>query len=165
MSMEVLKRNLSPALTIFSDVVRNPSFPATEIDREKKQRLDALSQQSQDANAVAARVGQMVAFGSDHPYGRPVGGLPSTIQAITSEDLARFHENNWKPGSSAVVFVGDITLAEATELARQNFGSWTGGAAKSVSIPVPKPWGPGKCSCRSPGRRADSSRQCCRLTS
>ena len=144
MNMEVLKRNLSPALTIFSDVVRNPSFPAAEIDREKKQRLDALSQQSQDANAVAARVGQMVAFGSDHPYGRPVGGLPSTVQGITREDLARFHENNWKPGSSAVVFVGDITLAEATELSRQNFGSWTGGAAKTVNIPAPRPWGPGK---------------------
>ncbi|MCM3872641.1 MAG: insulinase family protein, partial [Pyrinomonadaceae bacterium] len=144
MNMEVLKRNLSPALTIFSDVVRNPSFPAAEIDREKKQRLDALAQESQDANAVSTRVGQMVAFGPDHPYGRPVGGLPSTIQGITREDLARFHENNWKPGSTALVLVGDITLAEATELARQSFGSWAGGAAQTVNIPAPRPWGPGK---------------------
>jgi zinc protease len=73
-----------------------------------------------------------------------VAGLPSTVQAITREDLARFHEDNWKPGSSAVVFVGDITLADATELARQNFGSWTGGTAKTVNIPAPRPWGPGK---------------------
>ena len=61
------KRNLSPALTIFSDVVRNPSFPAAEIDREKKQRLDALSQQSRTPTPSRRRVGQMVAFGADHP--------------------------------------------------------------------------------------------------
>ncbi|HZI87044.1 MAG TPA: insulinase family protein, partial [Pyrinomonadaceae bacterium] len=143
-NMEVLKRNLSPALTIFADVVRNPSFVVAEVDREKKQRLDILSQQSQDPNAVAARVGQMVAFGPDHPYGRPVSGLPSTVQGITREDLARFHESNWKPGSSAIVFAGDITLAEAMELAKQTFGSWAGGAATVVNIPAPKPWGPGK---------------------
>ena len=143
-NMEVLKRNLSPALTIFADVVRNPSFVVTEVDREKKQRLDLLSQQSQDPNAVAARVGQMVAFGPDHPYGRPVSGLSSTVQGITREDLARFHESNWKPGSSAIVFAGDITLAEAMELAKQTFGSWAGGAATVVNIPAPRPWGPGK---------------------
>ncbi|HET6648269.1 MAG TPA: pitrilysin family protein [Pyrinomonadaceae bacterium] len=143
-NMEVLKRNLSPALTIFADVVRNPSFVVAEVDREKKQRLDLLSQQSQDPNAVAARVGQMVAFGPDHPYGRPVSGLSSTVQGITREDLARFHESNWKPGSSAIVFAGDITLAEAMELAKQTFGSWAVGAATVVSIPAPRPWGPGK---------------------
>lgn len=143
-NMEVLKRNLSPALTIFADVVRNPSFVVAEVDREKKQRLDLLSQQSQDPNAVAARVGQMVAFGPDHPYGRPVSGLSSTVQGITREDLARFHESNWKPGSSAIVFAGDITLAEAMELAKQTFGSWAVGAATVVRIPAPRPWGPGK---------------------
>ncbi|HEU4594104.1 MAG TPA: pitrilysin family protein [Pyrinomonadaceae bacterium] len=144
LGMEVLKRNLTPALDIFADVARNPAFPASEIDREKKQRLDALSQEAQDPNAVATRVAQMLAFGADHPYGRPVRGLPSTVQNITREDLARFHEANWKPGSSALVFVGDVTLAEATALARQAFGDWAGGAAPSVNVPAPRPVGAGK---------------------
>jgi zinc protease len=143
-SFEVLKRNLSPALVIFSDVVRNPAFPADEVDREKKKRLDALAQDAEDANAIANRVGQMLAFGADHPYGRPGRGLPSTIQPLTREDFARFHEANWKPGSSALIFAGDITLDEAKALAQQNFGNWSGGAAPTVSIPQPKPAGPGK---------------------
>jgi len=143
-SFEVLKRNLSPALGIFTDVVRNPVFPDAEIDREKKQRLDALAQDSQDPNAIASRVGQMLAFGPDHPYGRPGNGLPSTVQKLTREDFARFHEKFWKPGSSALIFVGDITLDEAKSLAQQNFGSWSGGAAPTVPIPAPRPVGPGK---------------------
>ena len=50
----------------------------------------------------------------------------------------------WKPGSQLFVFVGDITLSEATELARQSFGSWSGGAAPAGSVPAPNPAGPGK---------------------
>ncbi|HEV3471391.1 MAG TPA: pitrilysin family protein [Pyrinomonadaceae bacterium] len=144
LSMEVLRRNLDPALAVLSDVARNPSFPASEFDREKKILLDQLAQQSNNPNAVANRVSFMLAFGPEHPYGRPASGLPSSVQPITREDLARFHETFWKPGSSALVFVGDIALQEATQMARQHFGSWAGGAAPKVAVPAPKPVGPGK---------------------
>ncbi len=143
-SFEVLKRNLSPAMTIFADVIRNPAFPADEVDREKKKRLDALAQEAEDPNAIAQRVGKMLAFGLDHPYGRPESGFPSTVQQLSREDFARFHETTWKPGSSALIFAGDITVDEATALARQSFGDWPAGTAPMVSIPPPTPVGPGK---------------------
>ncbi len=141
---EVLKRNLAPALAIFADVVRNPVFPEEEVDREKKKRLDALAQENNNPNAVAFRVGPMLAFGTDHPYGRPVRGLPATVKQLAREDFVRYHETYWKPAGSALVFVGDITLAEAAELARQSFGGWSGAAPPPVSIPQPRPLGPGK---------------------
>jgi zinc protease len=144
LSVETLKRNLAPALAILADVAQNPAFPDAEVERERKQRLDALSQESQDANAIAARVGPMLAFGATHPYGRPLRGLPATIQQITRDDLARFHATYWKPASSALIFAGDITLKEAAELARQNFGAWSGGAAPATEIPAPHPTGQGK---------------------
>lgn len=143
-SFEVLKRNLAPAMGVMSDVVLNPSFPADEFDREKKLTLDNLAQAASNPNAVANRVASMIAFGSDHPYGRPSGGLPGTISALTREDLIAFHKSYWKPGSSALVFVGDITLAEATNLARQQFGSWTGGSAPTVTIGATSPMPAGK---------------------
>ncbi|HSK71740.1 MAG TPA: pitrilysin family protein, partial [Pyrinomonadaceae bacterium] len=143
-SMEVLKRNLTPALDVMADVVLNPSFPADEFDREKKLALDGLAQAANNPNAVANRVSYMLAFGADHPYGRPPGGLPGTVQAITREDLMQFHQTYWKPGSSAMVFVGDISLQEATQIARQNFGSWSGGAAPAVNIPAAKPMSAGR---------------------
>ncbi|NOT47990.1 MAG: insulinase family protein [Acidobacteria bacterium] len=127
-----------------SDVVLNPSFPADEFDREKKLTLDNLAQAASNPNSVANRVASMIAFGADHPYGRPSGGLPGTISALTREDLIAFHKTYWKPGSSVLVFVGDITLAEATNLARQQFGSWTGGSAPAVSIAAATPMPAGK---------------------
>jgi zinc protease len=144
LSFEVLKSNLAPAMTIFADVVENPAFPESEFDREKKRHLDALSQQAKNANAIAGRVRSMLAFGPDHPYGRPVQGLPSTIESITRADLAKFHDTYWKPGSSALIFVGDVTLAEATEHARRTLGGWIGGAAPAVTIPPAQPAAAGK---------------------
>lgn len=144
LNFEVLKRNLNESLAVMSDVAMNPSFPADEFDRAKKQALDGLAQAANNPNAVANRVAYMVAFGADHPYGRPSGGLPKTIEAITREDLQQFYQANWKPASSALVFVGDISLAEATDLAKKNFGAWSGGAAQAVNIPAAKPMGGGK---------------------
>jgi zinc protease len=143
-SFETLKRNLDPAMAIVADVVRNAAYPSSEFDREKKRHLDALAQQEKNANAVGARVRAMLAFGPDHPYGHPAQGLPSSIAAITREDLAAYHAKYWKPGSSALVVSGDVTLAEATALANKYFGSWSGGAAPEVSIPAPSPAAPGK---------------------
>jgi zinc protease len=143
-SLEVLKRNLEPALAIFADVVRNSTFPADEVEREKKRHLDALAQQSTNGNAIATRVRAMLAYGPDHPYGRPSQGLPSTVSAITREDLAAFHAARFRPGGCALVFVGDITVAEAQALAEKTFGTWTGGAPAAIPIPPPSPAPSGK---------------------
>lgn len=144
LTLDVLTRNLSPALNVLADVARNPSFPTDEVDREKKKRLDALAQAESDPESIARRVGPMLAFGRDHAYGHPVQGFKSTVAKITPQDLTRFHQSTWKPGSSALIFVGDISFDRAIAIAKESLGAWTGGAAPVVSIAPPHPLGPGK---------------------
>jgi zinc protease len=135
--LDVLVRNLDPALAIMADVVQNATFPDPEVAREKKRLLDAIAQQDKDANALASRIRPILAFGPEHPYGRPVQGLRGTVEQITRDDLVTFHQARWKPGSSALVLAGDVTIADATQLARRHFGSWSGGAAAAIAIPPP----------------------------
>jgi zinc protease len=144
LSLEVLKRNLASALEIFAEVVRDAQFPSEEVEREKKRHLDALAQQSNNPTAVAARIRPMLAFGPDHPYGRPAQGLPSTINNIARDDIVGFHRTYWKPASSALIFVGDVTLDEAKQLAESSFGVWSGGTVPKIQIPPPAPAKPGK---------------------
>jgi len=144
LSFEVLKRNLSPALAVLSDVAQSPSFPSDEVERERKKHLDKLAQQQSEPNSIAARVSLALAFGRDHPYGHYPTGFPSTVEKLTLEDLAAFHDTYWKPGGSALIFIGDVSLAEATDLAKSNFGAWSGGAPPAVTIPPPRPFGPSK---------------------
>jgi zinc protease len=144
LNFEVLERNLAPALNIVADVIRNPIYPADEVDREKKRHLDALGQQNNNPNTIASRVRAMLAFGVDHPYGRAAQGLPSSVAKIERADLASYHDTYWKPGTSTVIFVGDITMDKAMKLAGEAFGSWAAGNAPAVSIPAPRPAQPGR---------------------
>ncbi len=141
---EVLKRNLDLALAIFADVVRNPTFPESEVAREKNLLIDDLAQETKDPYRLSSRIRGMLCFGPTHPYGRPLRGAPATVEAISRADLAAFHSTYWKPGTSALIVVGSVTLAEATDLAQKHFGGWSGGSAPSVTIPPPAPMGPGK---------------------
>jgi zinc protease len=144
LNFEVLKRNLAPALAVLSDVVRNPNFPADEVEREKKKHLDMLAQQESEPNSIAARLSLALAFGRSHPYGHYPTGYPSTVEKLTPQDLLGFHDTYWKPGGSALILVGDVSLPEAIDLAKNNFGAWSGGAPPIVTIPPPRPLGPGK---------------------
>ena len=144
LSFEVLKRNLDPALVIFADVVRHPSFPDSEVEREKKRHLDELAQRNTNANAINGRVRAMLLFGPEHPYGRPVQGLPSSVEKLGRADLAEFYAARFRPAASALVFVGDVTLDEARALAEKAFGSWSGGAPEAVAIPPASPAAAGK---------------------
>jgi zinc protease len=139
LSFDVLTRNLPAALAVAADVARNPTYPAEEFDRERKRHLDSLAQQSTNADALAERVGNMLAFGLDHPYGRPVQGRPATVGVLSREDLAGFHAERWRPASSALIFVGALSLDEAVLQARTHFGSWSGEAARPAEIPAPRP--------------------------
>jgi hypothetical protein len=124
-----LHGSLGDLREVFADVIRNPTFPSAEFEREKQNQLANLAQQNNNPNAVAGRVRAILAFGREHPYGRPGQGLPSTVGSITREDVARFWQERAKPGSSTLVFVGGVSLDEAAKLAEKHFGTWAGGNA------------------------------------
>ena len=140
---DVLKRNLEPALAIFSDVVRNPAFHDYSFEGQKAQALDAVSQSKSDANDIAAYLDFLLIFGRSHPYAR-LAATKAGLTALSADDLTRFHLDHWKPGGSALLFVGDISLTDAVNLATKNFGAWSGDAPAFPRIPKPQPLGPGK---------------------
>jgi zinc protease len=144
LGFEVLKRNLAAALNVLSDVVLHPVFPDSEVDLQKKRRLDMLSQQAASPFGIAFRIAPMISYGANHPYGTPTGGLPGTVGKLTRADFVSFHEEYWKPGSSALIFAGDVTLDEAVAMAKQAFGPWGGGSRPPLTIPAPAPLGKGK---------------------
>jgi len=144
LSFSTLKRNLPAAMKIMAEVACRPTFPTEELERERKRTLEGLAIESSDPNGIAMRVAPMLIFGREHPYGHPTSGLPGTVAAIGREDLVAFHAARWRPASSALILVGDITMEQATAIAKDCFGSWTGAAAEAVDIPQVAPPGAGK---------------------
>jgi len=144
LSLDVLKRNLAPALDLLADVARNPTFPAPEVDRERKRQLDALAQLARNPTAVAQRTAAMLAFGREHPYGRPELGLPASVERLGAKDAARFHAARFRPGGAALILVGAVSLDEGRALAERAFGAWAGGSPAPLAPPPPAPAAPGR---------------------
>jgi zinc protease len=144
LSFESLTRNLSGVMDIFSDVVRNPLFPETEIEREVKRNLDLIDQRKANAQSLAGRLIPSLAFGRDHVYGRPVQGDQESMNLLERLDVMRSHDMYWGPKQAALIFAGDISMDDATVLARTHLGDWTGEDLAAGSVDEPSPIGQGQ---------------------
>src|SRR6185436_16449940 len=73
---------LRPALTVMADVALRPTFPASEVERLRQERLTALLQAKDDAASVAPLAFARVVFGATHRYGTAATGSTATLKAI-----------------------------------------------------------------------------------
>jgi predicted Zn-dependent peptidase len=132
--VRVLTRNADPALALLSDVVRKPTFSPKDFERRKKQQLADLVRNLGNPRFLAQQAYLKAVFGDAHPYGHPVGGVPSSVEKLTLGDVKRFYQKNVGPKAAALVVAGDVTQEQAVEWARKYFGDWKG---QAVPPPVP----------------------------
>lgn len=122
-------------LTLFADILLNPTFPQTELDKLKKQAISGIASEKDDPQAIAAKVANVVLYGKDHPYGEFAS--EQTIKHIEVQDIQHYYQTYFKPNIGYLAIVGDITKKDAEKLAKQYFGSWKQGEVKKLEWPVP----------------------------
>ena len=119
----VMKDSLNVGLDIVSDVARNPAFTPEEIERQRQQMISAMKVSYEDPDFIAGTVFDRLVYGF-HPYGKPNGGTPESLSAITRADLQAFHKRWFAPNNAILAIVGDVTAEEAFAGAERAFGSW-----------------------------------------
>jgi zinc protease len=122
--MSVPVSKLGDALPLMSDVAMRPTFPTTDLDRLKKERLTALLQARDNPAALIQLAFPRVVFGQTHRYGISANGLPPAIEAFTVADLQAFYRAHYRPDNATLLIVGDITPASAMPMLEKAFGSW-----------------------------------------
>ena len=132
-SLLALRSTFARALEVVADIVQRPGFPAAEIERQRLDRLGALSQQHDDPETVAALATAGALFGSRHPKAYGQLGLESAIHATTQGDIAAFWKRHYVPSNAALVVTGDITRAEVQRLAEAQFGAWAAAEAPPLA--------------------------------
>lgn len=116
-----LTKHKNEFLEIMSDVLLNPSFPDKEIEKTKKQTISGLVSSKTNPGFIANRVGQKLR-NLNHPYGEITS--EESIENITRESLLGYYNTYFKPNTSYLVIVGDITLKDAKKDAEKYFGAW-----------------------------------------
>lgn len=122
-SAVVMKDSFNLALDMVSDVARNPAFAEEELDRQRQQFQSGLKVSYDDPDYLAGVVFDRLVYGF-HPYGRPDAGTPTSVAAITRDDLVTFHKAWFGANNAILAIVGDVSSDEAFAGAERAFGAW-----------------------------------------
>jgi zinc protease len=119
--LRALKGKLGSSLDIFADIALHPSFSPAMIELSRGRRLSQIRQEQTSPVPMALRLMPKLLYGEGHPYASPLtgSGTEDTVRGITRDDLLAWHKAFFRPGTSALVAAGDITMPELTaELSR-----------------------------------------------
>lgn len=134
-----LAEDLPLILDILADILRNPAFPASEVERLRGQFLMNLRENEQETRYQVARTARALLFPPEHPYSRLSSGTPQTMQAISRDDLAAFHRR-YHPAVTTIAIVGDVEPAAVVDLLEQTFGQWEpAGEPPRLNLPAVPP--------------------------
>jgi len=121
-SGSVLTKHSNEFLDIMSDVLFNPTFPAEELDKLKKQSISGIQAGKNEANAIASNINSIVTYGKDHPYGEIIS--EKSIESINIDQCKEYYQTYFKPNVAYLIIVGDITLKEARSQTNKYFSGW-----------------------------------------
>ena len=144
-SLSALKENLDEALEIYADVILNPSFPDSELERLRRLQLAAIEQEQTTPDSMAFRVFPRLVYGEGHAYSLPLtgSGTRASVETISREDIFGFHSTWFKPNNATMIVAGDITLDEILPRLEAAFADWEPGETPNKNLPeVDLPSGP-----------------------
>ncbi len=119
---ESLSDDLSVLVKTLADVIKNPTFPAKELQLTRQQALTALKQDLDDPEEVAERTFLQAVFPKTHPS----HSFPSreSLQQITRKDVVNFQKKHYRPDTTVLALVGDFEPAKVKKLIEKEFGNW-----------------------------------------
>lgn len=130
-----LKKHQDKILELMADVLFNPVFPQSELDKQKKQALTGLAQAKDNPDAISSVVTSALVYGKNHPYGE--NQTEETTENVTVEDIKSYYNTYFKPNIAYLAIVGDIDKKEAEKLVNQYFGKWEMGEVQALEYQNP----------------------------
>ena len=120
---------------LVADVMRNPSFPESELPRLKADRVRQIAVAKTRPQQLALEKFRSVMY-VNHPYGR-VFPTPEQVQGYTIDQIRQFHQANYGAARSRLYITGRFDAAAMERAVREAFGDWQRGPAADMNIPNP----------------------------
>ena len=121
---DVLQEFTPDLVRLVADVLRNPSFPESELERLRSNRLRQLTVALQRPGTLT-QVTFLERLYPDHPYGRP---LPTreVLEAHSLEDIRAFWSDHYGPAGAHLYVSGRFDAAAVRAAVEETLGSWSG---------------------------------------
>ncbi|OED43035.1 hypothetical protein ACH42_11150 [Endozoicomonas sp. (ex Bugula neritina AB1)] len=124
--MSSLSTNLAPSLELLADVIINPAFNESNINRLKEQRRQNISQEIATPHSMISRELPKILYKSEHPYSTPGTGTGNltTLDTIDQSILKSWYQDWLRPDNATLVVVGDITMDKLIPQLEKYFTQW-----------------------------------------
>ncbi len=125
-------------LDTLAEELREPSFPADELEKLKQQTIAAIQEQQANTRARAYERLTQLLFHPANPFHQPAGAhLIANINAITVADVRRFYDERYGGRSLVVAIAGAVKTLEVREQFRAAFGEFKGPVRIEVDVDDP----------------------------
>ena len=132
-----LAKNLTPALTIYADVLRQPHLPEEELEP-----VQALALQELTGLEDEPRQKVMIEVKKRHfppPLGRDRRGDAAGIESCTIDALREFYSRSFSPRGAILSVAGDVDWPVLKEVVEKSFGDWKPQPEPSFQLEPPLP--------------------------
>src|ERR1700682_1296762 len=120
-----LSDNFEDWFALLTDVLENPTFPSDELAKLKQRPKAQLIQQRTQSGFLASERFAKAVYGV-HPAST-VSATPESLDALTSETLAKWHKEFYAPQNAILAIAGDVNAKDLIP----KLTKWLGGGQKT----------------------------------
>lgn len=126
-SITAERGTLGDALRLAAEILREPSFPESEFDQNRRAALARLESSRDDPRTVV--IEQRSQYISPYPPGDPRAARSADeqeadLQKVTLDDAKKFYSDFYGASDAEFVAIGDFDPAEVQKLVADLFGDW-----------------------------------------
>ena len=137
-SARSLSKDLPLLIETLAEELREPAFPADELEKLKQQTIASIQEQQANTRYRGYERFTGMIFDAEHPFYVPPGErLMESISSITVEDVRAFYEKYYGGRSLIIAVTGDVQTDEVRAQFAATFDSFSG--PESVDINVQDP--------------------------
>jgi zinc protease len=125
-----------PLLRLVNELAREASFPDTEFERERRQKLEEVKLERTSPGFLAGERLRKILFGA-HPYAR-VSPSEAQVGAYKREELEGVYREIYTPENALLLLVGNFDPQVILKVVEKIFGDWAGkkpAAKEAVALP------------------------------
>ena len=111
--VQSLTKNLPATVALLEQVLLHPRLDQADFDREKKQTLEGIANQTTQPVVIANNAYAQLLYGPGNIMSVPESGTTATVTALTLNDIKQFYQQNYAPNVSYLTVVGDVNQATA----------------------------------------------------
>jgi zinc protease len=126
-SLETVKEHLEDALKLTAEVLREPSFPDTELEQIRTRMIAQIDAGRREPQAVAGQEIQRHMYPKKPGHPREVRTFDESAadtKVVKLEDLKAFYKEFYGASNAEMAVVGDFDPAKVEALVKELFGNW-----------------------------------------